>query len=248
MAWAITEDGGIVIDTDGVELLPGRIIEVTITAKEGFEGAGFLGVGWRARTMNGADIWFCRVNADNFAVTPGSCERRQVEPQAFSCCVARGANVVPQCLPETDPAFVQLEVVDWCLDAEESSVTVRADVCASETAGGKTSNCFDPSSNADGTIDMIAAYNPARVRPHGFQRRTSTVVDLKAGLLTAAESSIAQEGLIAYHAITMLVFWMFLAPVGIYIVRYMKTKTWRVVAHVSIMVSAALFCVDLDNI
>ena len=62
MAWAITEDGGIVIDTDGVELLPGRIIEVTITAKEGFEGAGFLGVGWRARTMNGADIWFCRVN------------------------------------------------------------------------------------------------------------------------------------------------------------------------------------------
>ena len=90
MAWAILEAD---TDPDEVsvdELLASRSIEVTLTAKEGFEGAGFLGVGWRARTMNGADIWFCHIDPANFAVTPGSCTERQTEPKAFSCCVARG--------------------------------------------------------------------------------------------------------------------------------------------------------------
>mmetsp|Transcript_35416 Transcript_35416/g.85880 ORF Transcript_35416/g.85880 Transcript_35416/m.85880 type:complete len:1612 (-) Transcript_35416:38-4873(-) len=235
MAWAIMAPPPVTAVNSDSEEEPGRIIEVTLTANEGFEGAGFLGVGWRARTMNGADIWFCRIDPANFVVTPGSCASRQAEPFAFTCCVARGANVVPRCLDENNPSYYPLEVVDWCLDAEESSVTIRTEVCAGDGVGGKISNCFQPSSNADGTIDMIAAYNPSRVRPHGFQRRTSTVVDLKAGILTAEEGSVAQEGLIAYHAITMMVFWMFLAPIGIFVARYMKTKAWRLVTHISIM-------------
>jgi len=238
MSWAIRDTpvtAEELVDDDNSG--PTRTIEVTLTANEGFDGAGFMGIGWRARTMNGAEIWFCRINPENFVVTPGSCVgERQTEPQAFSCCVARGGNVVPQCLEENDQSYYPLQVIDWCLDEEESSVKIRTDVCFGEQ---KTSNCFEPSSNGDGTIDMIVAYNPSRVRPHGFQRRTSTVVDLKAGILTAEETAIAQEGLIAYHAITMLVFWMFLAPIGIYIVRYMKTKTWRLVAHVTIMGAVA---------
>lgn len=237
MAWAILPPSATVTSDEEEE--PGRSIQVTLTAKEGFDGAGFMGVGWRARTMNGADIWLCRIDPSNFAVTAGSCESRQAEPFAFSCCVARGSHVVPGCLGEDDPSFYPLEVVDWCLDEEESSVTIQAEVCAGEGFGGKTSNCFEPSSNGDGTINMIAAYNPSRVRPHGFQRRTSTVVDLKAGILTAGESNVAQEGLIAYHAITMMVFWMFLAPIGIFVARYMKTRTWRLVTHISIMGAVA---------
>lgn len=186
--------------------------------------------------MNGADIWFCTINPANFTLTPGSCETRRTEPGVFSCCLARGANVKPNCLGRDHPSYYGLEVVDWCLDEEVASVTIRAEVCGDEENEGKTANCFEPSSNGDGTMSMISAYNPTRIGAHGFQRRTSTVVDLKRGFLAGAESNVAQEGLIAYHAVTMIVFWMFLAPIGIFIVRYMKTRTWRLVAHVSIMV------------
>ncbi|CAJ1957528.1 unnamed protein product [Cylindrotheca closterium] len=237
MAWAIFPPDPTAEQDSGEE--PGRTVEVTLTAEEGFDGVGFMGVGWRARTMNGADIWFCTIDPENFVVTPGSCDSRQTEPFAFNCCVARGANVMPNCLGLSDPDFYPLQVVDWCLDADQSSVTIRADVCAGDDVGGKTRNCFQSSSNGDGTMNMIAAYNPSRVRPHGFQRRTSTVVDLKAGIQTADEGNVAQEGLIAYHAITMLVFWMFLAPIGIFVARYMKTKTWRLVTHISIMGAVA---------
>eukprot|EP00526_Cylindrotheca_closterium_P027564 CAMPEP_0113653556 /NCGR_PEP_ID=MMETSP0017_2-20120614/28648_1 /TAXON_ID=2856 /ORGANISM="Cylindrotheca closterium" /LENGTH=51 /DNA_ID=CAMNT_0000566569 /DNA_START=1 /DNA_END=153 /DNA_ORIENTATION=- /assembly_acc=CAM_ASM_000147 len=51
---------------------------------------------------------------------------------------------------------------------------------------------------------MIVSFNPNdQNKPHGFQRRTSTVVDLKAGILTAAEAGVADTGLVAYHGISM---------------------------------------------
>mmetsp|Transcript_5710 Transcript_5710/g.13451 ORF Transcript_5710/g.13451 Transcript_5710/m.13451 type:complete len:1254 (+) Transcript_5710:47-3808(+) len=208
-------------------------IELTLTANAEMEGAGFLGVGWRSRKMAGAEIWFCTVNPGLFGqgITP-NCDDRQTTPDMFQCCVASGANVKPSCLSPEDSRHYELDVINWCLSPEESSVTVKALVCDEHVE----TDCFDISSNPDGSIDMIVSYNPNdQNRPHGFQRRTSTVVDLKAGIMTASEDGVADTGLIAYHGITMLVFWMIMAPIGIYIVRYMKTKSWRLAAHISIM-------------
>ena len=209
-------------------------IELTLSAHVQMEGPGFLGIGWRSRKMAGAEIWFCTLNPNLFGQGfTNNCDDRQTSPSnMFSCCVAHGANVKPTCLSPTDSRYYELDVLNWCLSSEESSVTVKALVCDEEI----TTGCFEISSHADGTMDMIVSYNPnEQNRPHGFQRRTSTVVDLQAGIMTASEEGVADTGLIAYHGITMLVFWMFMAPAGIYIVRYMKTKTWRLAAHISIM-------------
>eukprot|EP00980_Cylindrotheca_fusiformis_P016407 scaffold4891_cov140-Cylindrotheca_fusiformis.AAC.4 len=215
-----------------------RSMEMTVTAHHVMDGAGFLGIGWRARFMFGADIWFCRVNPSEFGAFPrpfpDSCDVRQAAPEMFLCCVATGVNVVPTCREPNDPGFYELNVLSWCLSTSEASVTLRTAVCNDDDE--EKNGCFELASNIDGTIDVIAAFNPsAQNTPHGFQRRTSSVVDLKAGILTAPESGVADTGLIAYHAVTMMVFWMFLAPMGIYIARYMKTKTWRLIAHISIM-------------
>lgn len=226
-------------DDEGFEAGQRRSIDLTLTANEFMEGAGFLGVGWRSRAMNGADIWFCRVNPTEYGQFPrpfpGNCDARLAIPEMFSCCVARGSNVVPSCLNPDSSGFYELEILSWCLSTGSASVTVRASVCDDDEGNN---GCFELGSNEDGTIDVIAAFNPsAQNTPHGFQRRTSSVVDLKAGILTAAESALADDGLIAYHAVTMMTFWMILAPIGIFIARYMKTRTWRLVAHISIMVS-----------
>jgi hypothetical protein len=243
MAWVI-ENPPPLTDPD-FEVGQRGSIEVTLTAKESMEGAGFLGIGWRARRMNGADLWFCRVDPTEHGQFPrpfpNSCDARQTTPAMFSCCVARGANVVPSCIDPNDSAFYELEVVSWCLSTGSALVTVQAPVCDDGEGDNAARNCFKLSSNADGTIDVIAAFNPsAQNRPHGFRRRTSTVVDLKNGILTAAEASVADNGLIAFHAVTMMTFWMVLAPIGIFIARFMKTRTWRLVAHISIMVRIPL--------
>lgn len=218
----------------------GRSIELTLTAKETMEGAGFLGIGWRSREMKDAEIWFCTVDPDIYSSFPrpfpDSCSERQTSPAMFSCCVARGANVKPACLNQQDSVFYELSVVDWCLSKEEASVTVTTLVCDAGKEFDGSRDCFETASNPDGTIDNIVAFNPSdQSRPHGFQRRSSSVIDLNAGMLTESETGIADDGLIAYHAVTMLIFWMILAPAGIFIVRYMKTKSWRLVAHISLM-------------
>jgi hypothetical protein len=41
--------------------------------------------------------------------------------------------------------------------------------------------------------------------------------------------------MIATHGVFMLLGWLFLAPWGVFIVRYLKTRTWHLVAHISIM-------------
>lgn len=208
-------------------------IELTLTANAQMEGAGYLGIGWRSRKMAGAEIWFCSVNPGLFGQgITSNCDDRQTTPNMFQCCVASGANVKPACLSPEDSRYYELDVVNWCLSPEESSVTIKALVCDENVE----TDCFEMASNPDGSIDMIVSYNPNdQNRPHGFQRRTSTVVDLKAGILTSAEDGVADTGLIAYHGISMLIFWMIMAPIGIYIVRYMKTKSWRLAAHITIM-------------
>ena len=131
----------------------------------------------------------------------------------FSCCIAPGGlHYVNECSnQETNPNHYDLEVVDWCLSETSSSVTVRAPACAENNAEDK--NCFRL-----GKSDFIVAYNPlSQDRPHGYQRRTSGQVDLNAGVLTQREAETADEGLIATHAVFMLIAWMLFAPWAIFV-------------------------------
>jgi len=170
----------------------------------------------------------------------------------ISCCLAPGENhEVPVCLEPGDDLHYPLEVVDWCFSRDRSSVTIRALTCPSNqennTLGGNSSTahddngsgCFEMQSTPDGKIDVMVAYNPlSSSRPHGYQRRTGAQIDLRAGILTRSEAPTVGRGLIATHGVFMLVGWVVLAPLGVYVVRYMKTRMWRLVAHVSIMVSS----------
>lgn len=231
---------------DGEVNSKGRSITVTLKASQRMSGPGFLGVGWGSSVMNGAEIWFCTIISDKFSsITrpfPDSCssatDNASLEQAAFSCCVARGNQAKPSCVDSEASVFYPLEVVDWCLSESESIISVQAPVCNDEVklSSDGQRNCFALSSTPEGDIDMIVAYNPsAQNRPHGFQRRSSSRVNLKAGILTQLEESLADDGLIAYHAISMYIFWMFLAPLGVFIVRFMKTRKWRLIAHISIM-------------
>mmetsp|Transcript_22791 Transcript_22791/g.25964 ORF Transcript_22791/g.25964 Transcript_22791/m.25964 type:complete len:1587 (-) Transcript_22791:233-4993(-) len=220
-------------------------IDVKMRFEEGMDGNGFIGVGWGSKVMLGAEIWFCTIDEEVFSNYPpgdNDCIAPSAEPNStkrkmFSCCVTPGINhAVPQCASQDDEIFYSLQIVNWCLSKSFSSVTVRAPVCSSKNNedNSKTSprNCFRLSS----TQDFIMAYNPsAQSRTHGFQRRTAAQVDLYTGSQTEPETKTADEGLIALHGIHMLFSWMILAPVGIFIVRHMKTKKWRMVAHISIM-------------
>lgn len=178
--------------------------------------------------MLGAEIWFCTVNDQamkSLGPFPDECvlqtEKTERE-ELFSCCVAPGTmHNAPVCSGVDAPIYYDLEVTDWCLSLESSSVTVRAPVCDDDAVDGTFGDpreCFRLSSTSDGKMDFIVAYNPlAQNRPHGYQRRTSAQIDLKGGVLTSAESQISDEGLIATHAVFMLLSWMVLAPAGIFV-------------------------------
>ena len=95
---------------------------------------------------------------------------------------------------------------------------MRAPACSdnpSEGGGDELQrDCFQLSP----AKDFIVAYNPrAQGRTHGFQRRTHSQVDLFAGVLTQSEGGTADEGLIATHAIFMLVAWLLFAPWAIFV-------------------------------
>jgi hypothetical protein len=156
---------------------------------------------------------------------PEQCPEQTVSSQqVFSCCLATGEkHVKPQCAYPNDKVYYQLAVVDWCLSTTQASVTIRAPLCNSNSQDGfaddQIRDCFNITSTPDRKMDLIAAFHPSdQDRPHGYQRRTSSQADLNAGVLTERESgSSTDEGVIAFHAISMLFFWMILAPAGIFV-------------------------------
>ena len=206
-------------------------IDVSLTVTEEMEGPGYIGIGWGQQRMNGAHIWFCSLNFTELMSMegmPDECSANtttSLRENAFSCCLAPGTHHnVPVCAEPGDEIYYTLEVVDWCLSKEESSVTVRALVCSDDDVGSNnnvnaTSNeCFQMSSTPDGKMDFIVAFNPlSNSRPHGYQRRTNAQVDLIAGILTKGEAQTADKGLIATHGVLMLVGWMVLAPWGVFV-------------------------------
>jgi hypothetical protein len=200
-------------------------IEVTMNFNERMNNPGFLGVGWRSQQMKGAEIWWCTVNADVFATEtfPDACDANSGKVnfgnKLFSCCVADGGlHVQPVCSSPDASVYYELTIVDWCLTPGTSRVTVTAPVCDDneQLTNGKV-NCFRTTSNANGEMDFIVAFNPNRIGNHGYQMRTAAAVDLSAGVLTQNESDTADVGLIATHAIFMLFGWMVFAPMAIFV-------------------------------
>ncbi|CAB9503323.1 Dual oxidase 1 [Seminavis robusta] len=229
-------------------------IDVTLSLNMPMDEPGYLGIGWRSIMMYGSEMWFCTIN-ENVFDDEGTefCAANQhdnnslniSQPALFACCLAMGPqHAEPVCSSVGDPVHYELEVVDWCLTSDTSSVTIRAPVCPDElddsTISDETASdgvsCFRLNSEEDGTMDFIVAFNPNSMsRTHGYMRRTSAQVDLRAGILTQSEANVADSGLVATHGLFMLVGWMVAAPVSVFIVRYLKTKTWRIAAHVSLM-------------
>lgn len=192
---------------------------------------------------------------------PSVCDPNDASTRAnttmFSCCLAETHPSRPRCLNSNDKVFYELEVVDWCLTEETSSVTVRAPVCyepemlnglestlpsvvkqasaPSDPTDNDRIQCFRLTSTDDDRMNFIVSFNPNEFANHGYMRRTAAQVDLFAGILTQSEIGTADDGLIATHGIFMLLAWMVVAPAAIFIVRYMKTSSWRVAAHVSLM-------------
>ena len=212
-----------------------------MTISEQMTGPGFLGVGWRSQVMKGAEIWWCTVDAGVLATEtfPAACDptstKVNAEKKLFSCCLAQGGlHVQPVCSTADASVYYDLTVVDWCLTPVSSSVTVSAPAC--DENAQFTGNCFRTSSAADGTMDFIVAYNSNQVHTgHGYRQRTAASANLADGRMLGEESKIADEGLIATHAVFMLCGWMVFAPAAVFIARYMKTRQWRLVAHVSLM-------------
>jgi hypothetical protein len=208
----------------------GSTIEVTLIANDRMNAPGYLAVGWRSQVMKGAEIWWCTVDIDAYAALetfPALCDvenKVDFQQKMFSCCVAPGElHVQPVCSDENDAVHYELTVVDWCLTPESSRVVVNAPVCDddddAESSDDKV-NCFRTTSNTNGEMDFIVAYNPNRIGNHGYQMRTAAAVDLSAGILTQSEAHVADTGLIATHAMFMLFAWCVLTPMAIFVSLY----------------------------
>jgi hypothetical protein len=211
-----------------LQLGQGRTIEVTVKANELMQDPGYIGIGWGSQQMSSAEIWFCTINTDEFkdkGTLANECPRNRANlgETMFSCCVTPGTmHGIPRCAVPGDEIFYPVEVAESCLTTDSSSVTIRAPVCmdpADDTSPeGPLRNCFRLSSTPDGKMDFIVSYNPMALnRPHGYQRRSSAQMDLIGGDLTERESLVTDQGLLATHAIFMLIAWMICAPVGIFV-------------------------------
>ena len=76
-------------------------------------------------------------------------------------------------------------------------------------------------------MDFIVAFNLNAIVNHGYMKRTSAQVDLNAGFLTESEAPIADEGLIATHAVFMLIAWMLVAPASVFVsTEYMRGEVF----------------------
>lgn len=222
--------------------LPDKTIDVTLSITEEMEGPGYLGIGWEKSVMNGAQIWFCTVNEEvrkSLEPLPTECDELPkaiignssfAQESAFTCCLAPGTHHnKPECSDPSNDPFYELEVVDWCLSATSSSVTVRATVCGDDETDSAVDseparNCFRMAGES-GELDFIVAYNTiANSRPHGYQRRTNAQVNLEEGILTEGESATADDGLIATHGAFMLIGWMLLAPWGVFVRTVLSLK------------------------
>ncbi|KAL9189115.1 hypothetical protein ACHAXT_011605 [Thalassiosira profunda] len=196
---------------------------------------GYIGLGWGSTAMKGSTIWFCE-SSEEAGVFQEACavpiddDSSTTEPVKdsgpFSCCVAPGErHVRPVCGRDN-----YLTVLNSCASDEGSYVTVRAELCS----GGESSsgNCFSP----EGDVDFIAAYNPTDANAaHGFSRRTGGTTNLALGVAASCADDSAQAGLFALHGATLLIAWLFLAPIAIYVVRYYKHKSWRLRVHITLV-------------
>jgi len=216
-------------------------IEVTMTINERMDEPGFIGVGWRKQKMKGAEIWFCTVNehllgSEEYAAScNGASDKVNSKAKLFSCCVCEGGlHIQPVC----SDSFYDLTVVDWCLTPGSTMVSVTAPICNINDDHSDGKDCFRTTSKENGEMDFIVAYNENNYmirKGHGYQKRTSSAVDLSKGKQTQSETGTADEGLVATHAMFMLCAWMIFAPGAVFIARYMKTRQWRLVWHVSLM-------------
>ena len=205
---------------------------MTLRVNELIDG-GYIGIGFGSQSMVGAEIWYCQIT-QGAHVSPSCSNLHHQEAQfptlskreAFTCCVASvGSHVVPRC---TEDEYA-IEIVDSCLSPTESFVTLRAPLCKLNADGSK---CFQLQ---QGEVDFIAAYSPSLIGPHGFSRRTMGRIDLNTGWGAASSSDSANAGLFALHGGLMIVCWFVLVPAAIWIVRYCKGKTWRLVAHIALV-------------
>ena len=207
-------------------------IDFTIHVLEPMSG-GYVGLGWGTNRMKGAEIWFCEFNAEVPWLLTSSClDNTGTSSQdvgAFSCCVAPGMKHVR---PECDPSYTYLTVLDACSSSEDSHVRLRAELCSDNTQDG---SCFYHGTVGD--VDFIAAYSPlGSSLAHGFRNRMTGTTNLANGMAaTCSSEDSAQAGLFALHGATLLISWLFLVPIAIYVVRYMKDKSWRLKVHITLV-------------
>ena len=189
--------------------------------------------------MSCAEFWFCSVNEKKFiekGLADTCDESSEPNNELISCCVAPGtSHVKPTCALEGDNIFYPLNIKKSCLLSAATSLNIQVSVCKNKDSSTRSSKCFDLYGMAkNDNIDFIAAYNTIDGnRPHGPSGRTSGTIHLSTGIV--ASSSNSSVGVFSVHGAFMLFAWMFCAPLGIFIVRYKKTESYRLTAHMSIM-------------
>jgi len=211
--------------------------DISLTLHEPMKGAGYIGIGWGCQKMSCAEFWFCSVNNSNF-IQKGladSCdESSKPNYEPISCFVSTGASYVkPTCAFEGDDIFYPLNIKKSCFTSTTTSLNIQVSVCKKKDS--TPSKCFDLYGMAeDENIDYIAAHDTIDGnRPHGPLGRTSGAISLSTG--SAASSRNSSTGVFGVHGAFMLFAWMFCAPLGIFIVRYKKTESYRLAAHISLM-------------
>lgn len=209
-------------------------IDLIIRVFEPMSG-GYVALGWGSNAMKGAEMWFCEFNADIPSLSTSSCSNSTSPAQdvgAFSCCVANGKKHVR---PECDSSYSYLSVLDSCSSSSEDSyVRLRAELCSSGYSA-EDGSCFLHGTVGD--VDFIAAYSLlGSSLAHGFKNRMTGSTNLANGLAaTCSSEDSAQAGLFALHGISLLIAWLVFVPIAIYVVRYMKDKSWRLKVHITLV-------------
>ena len=206
-------------------------IDFTMTMPDQRINGGYIGLGWNANTMKGAEIWMCVSLKSDGSLSCDSEAARETQSgdPGFSCCVADGErHIAPDCKSTRN----YLTVLDSCSSGMGSYITVQARLCQ---GNDKRRDCFAHA----GDKQFIVAYNPDDATlAHGFSRRQAGSTNLVSGVAhtaTCTSSDAARAGLFALHGAMLLIAWLVLAPVAIYVVRYYKGKSWRLKVHITLV-------------